>query len=100
MRAAQARLGPRRLDPHQQAAVQPQTVETYRREALKFSRWALANKVKLAGAESWDDALVEYKNDPELEEPLRKTHFVSLASAVVFFFPRHKGKLGWAHAVL
>ena len=47
-------------------------------------------------AEEWDDLLVECKN----QLALSKTAFEALVAAVEFFFPRHRRKLQWAHAVL
>ena len=90
--------GPRRLDPHQMLRVQPRTLETYRREARLFTEWAYANHISPIGADQWDDALVEYKN--ACFESLSPAKFCNLLAAVEFFFPRMKGHLSWAHAVL
>ena len=90
--------GPRRLDHHQIRRVQPQTIETYRREARGFTTWALANQLNPIGVDEWDDALVEYKN--ACESLLSPSKFCNLLAAVELFFPRMKGELKWAHAVL
>ena len=45
----------------------------------------------------WDDALVEWKNDPEQEVP--RHDFTYAVAAVKFFFPSLRRALPWAQAV-
>ena len=75
--------GPRRLDHHQIRRVQPQTIETYRREARAFSAWAITNQLNPVGADQWDDALVEYKN--ACEALLSPSKLCNLLAAVELF---------------
>ena len=92
------RSGPRRLDDRRQRRVLPRTIEVYRREARHFSEWAVSRGLNPQGADQWDDTLVEYKN--ECLEVLTPARFGTLIASVEFFFPRFKGKLAWARAVL
>jgi len=88
--------GPRRLDPHQEARVTTDTLKIYRKAGLAFALWSQNNHLSLTTADRWDDALVEYKNAVVLS----KSQFANTVASVEMFFPRYKGKLRWAHAVL
>ena len=88
--------GPRRLDGEQAAKVSQNSLDRYRREAAKFTTWALELGFDPRSAEEFDDLLVEFKNS----QPMTKGRFETLVAATEFFFPRYKGRLGWAHAVL
>ena len=90
--------GPRFLDPHQTAKVKPITVERYRAAALLFVSWAEPRGLAPSCAEEWDDLLVEFKHS--LGDKLPRAKFVQVITAVEFFFPRYRGQLGWAHAVV
>jgi hypothetical protein len=48
-------------------------------------------------ADEWDDLLVEYKNS---SHDITKSKFETLVASVEFMFPRFRGKLSWAHAVV
>lgn len=90
------RPGPRRLDEHQAKRVQDKTLSRYRAAARPFADWLVDQGLAPAGADDWDDCLVEFKN----EHALSYAAFAQLVSAVEFFFPRFKSHLGWSHAVL
>ena len=78
---------PVRLDPHQQARVKRETLVSYQRAARDFADWLSAVGWHPDSAESWDDALVEYKNVVEIQ----KAKFAHTVSAVEFFFARFRG---------
>ena len=50
----------------------------------------------LYGAEQWDDLVVEWRNDTRPS----KDNFEACVAAIEFVFPRFRGLLSWAHAVI
>jgi len=90
--------GPRFVDPCQLARVRPLTVERYREAASLFVEWADGFGFKPSTAEEWDDLLVEFRFSQA--SALSRPKFTQVVSAVEFFFPRYRGKLAWAHAVI
>ena len=87
--------GPRRLDVHQAAKVQPKTLHEYRRAALPFVNFLRRRGYAPTTAWEWDDLVVEWKN----AEVVSRYNFSNCVAAIEFFFPRYRGKLSWAHAV-
>ena len=87
---------PLRLDPHQAQKIQPNTLSRYRSAALQFVHWCNRCSYRPGIAEDWDDLLVEFEND----EQIKKANFELLVAAVEFYFPRFKGRLCAARAVL
>ena len=90
--------GPRRLDEHHAAKVQPQTLDNYRHAAKLLTDWAALHGLDPHGADQWDDLLVEFKADNV--DHLTPAKFGQVVASVEFFFPRLRGKLAWTHAVL
>jgi integrase len=85
----------RRPDPHFEKRVKPKTLEVYKHHLQEFSSWLKANELSPTGAESWDEALVDYKN----AACLSRSKFSMTIAAVEFFFPRFKKQLVYSHAV-
>ena len=79
------------MDAHLEARVRPRTILTYKRAALPFCQWVLAHFFALETSEHWDDAIMLYKQDPEVN--LTKNQFSVLMTAVQFYFPRFRGQL-------
>ena len=90
--------GPLRMDPHAELRVRAATRTLYQAAAAEFTAWLADNFLTPSSAEQWDDCLIEYKNDPDVE--LSKTHFLYTISAVEFFFPRYKGGLKMSKAAI
>jgi integrase len=63
---------------------------------MPFALWLHEQGFNLAYAEEVDDLLVEYKHQKDVS----KTDFQNLVSAVEMLWPRFKGQLSWARAVL
>ena len=92
--------GPRRLDPHQAARVQPSTHDRYRASLRPFIDWLERHKFGPQLACEFDDLIVEYKNDPNKPNQLRKAEMESLVAALEMCVPGFKGQLPWARQVL
>ena len=89
--------GPRGLDPHQINRISKTSLNLYRRAAATFSDWLERHQLFPSDPESWDDCLVEWKNDPG--ELVTKARFETTISALEFVFPRLRKNLQWAHTV-
>ena len=85
------------IDPHQREKIQPSTEQRYRQIVSLFGRWLLDNGLCPYGAESWDDAMVEFKQSTP---KLKKHEFENLVAAVEFVFPRFKGIFALSRAIL
>jgi integrase len=94
-----SRLVTQFLDPDQAGRVKDSTLQLYRSAAQRFVRWAREEDLCLLAAEDWDTALVIYKNVQKERGLLTRSNFITLVAAVEFFFPTHKTKLPWSHAV-
>ena len=90
--------GPRRLDAHQAAKITALSLDRYRAAGRPFVLCIQRYHMDPVTAEEWDDLLVEWKNDPR--EGVTKARFEQTVASVEFFFPRFKGQLAWARAVL
>ena len=93
---ARSASGPRRLDAHQLGKVKPATLAKYRCAGAKFLEWLERYGFEPESVEEFDDLLVDYKNS----EKVTRAHFEQVVAAVEFAFPRYRGGLAWAHAVL
>ena len=78
--------GPRGLDPHQINRISKTSLQLYRQAARTLSAWLDRYQLFPSDAESWDDCLVEWKNDPE--ELVTKACFETMISALEFVFQR------------
>ena len=85
------------VDPHQQQKLLPPTERRYRQIVHVFGKWLLEQSICPFGADSWDDALVEFKQSTP---KLRKHEFENLVAAVEFVFPRFKGHFALSRAIL
>ncbi len=88
--------GPRRLDRHQEAKIKETSLRRYRKSVQAFTLWLAECEIWPSGPDQWDDALVEWKN----ARPVAKAEFEACVAGVEFLFPRFRGKLSWAHAVI
>ena len=61
-----------------------------------FAAWLIEHRFDPTQASEWDDLLVEFKND----KLPTKAHFEQLVSSVEFLFPRFRGNMRWARAVI
>jgi len=90
--------GPRFLDPDAGSRVRATTLARYREDALLLSTWAVRHDMYPVGADQWDDLLVEFKFANR--ENLTRARFTSVVASVEFFFPRFRGKMNTAHAII
>ena len=89
-----ARLG--RLDEQQIAKVDPITITRYRKVASLFALWCFSVSIYPEDSESWDMALVEYKNSVDIS----KANFETLVATLEFVFPRYRRQFLWAKSIL
>jgi len=87
---------PRRLDPLRAQKVSEVTITRYRRSVVPFVKWCRDNNWSPWDAADFDDALVEYCYACSIS----KFSFESLVAAVEFFFPKFRGHMSLARAVL
>jgi integrase len=85
----------RRVDPHFEQRVKPKTLEVYKKHLQEFTSWLDSINHSPSGAESWDDALVDYKN----ATCLSRSKLSMTLAAIEFFFPRFKRQLVYSRAV-
>jgi hypothetical protein len=89
--------GPRKLDAHQQHKINAVSLARYRHYCIPFVTWLRQFAMNPTSAEEFDDLLVEFKN---CSKDMTKSKFETLVVAVEFIFPRFRGRLCWAHAVI
>ena len=88
--------GQRRFDPDLARRVKPVILEIYSKALAKLLEYLDECCLSPVGAESWDEALIQYKQD----RALTKSNFTYAVVAVEFFFPRFKRQLVVSRAVL
>jgi integrase len=85
----------RKADVHFDQRVKPKTLEVYKKHLHEFTQWLESLEISPTGAEAWDDALVDFKNDACLS----RSKLSTTIAAVEFFFPRFKRQLVYSRAV-
>ena len=69
----------------------------YREALQEFTTWALDHSYYPETQEEYDDLLAEFCHE---HPDLTRSKFGNTVAGVEFFFPRVRGKLCWAHAIL
>ena len=89
--------GPRFIEPHQTSKISEKSMVRYREALQEFTTWALDHSYYPETQEEYDDLLAEFCHE---HPDLTRSKFGNTVAGVEFFFPRVRGKLCWAHAIL
>ena len=98
MRLAEPLTGPRWLDPHQAGKITDGSLQRYRKAIQPFAAWLIEMHYNPDQASEWDDLLAEYKHFRGAS--LTKANFELTVAGVEFLFPRYRGQLKWARAII
>ena len=86
----------RRFDPDLERRVKPATLSIYKKALAKLFLFLDECHLRPEGAESWDEALICYKQS----RAISRGNFTFAVAAVEFFFPRFKRQMIVSRAVL
>ena len=81
--------GPRRPDAYQMGKIKETSLEGYRRASKPFISYLIERRYSPAGADQFDDLLVEWRNDCSPS----KSNFEACVAAIEFVLPSFRGRL-------